>query len=148
MAMKVVPLCHQDQSLLRFEHMWEISFSILYTILIVNKYLLQHSRCKHTQVNADLEYYTHIRFLQYSVTVPQYHSIPRTMPFEENRHSALKKAQSFEHLRSVPSLFELKPISRVRRFQSCPDLLELDALTNVHPRLQEIITWGKQLFPL
>ena len=107
-------------------------------LAIVNEYC----KCKPTQLIVEyITCYETIMFEKKSIT----HSLCCTLnelgralrrePFLSR--CALKKTQSLSDLRTVPSLVELKPISG-KNSQSCPDLLELEALTNVHPKLRNI----------
>ena len=114
-------------------------FRYMYNFLaIVNEYC----KCKPTQLIVEyITCYETIMFEKESIT----HSLCCTLnelgralrrePFLSC--CALKKTQSLSDLRTVPSLVELKPISG-KIYQSCPDLLELEALTNVHPKLRKI----------
>ena len=113
-------------------------------LAIVNKYLLQCCKCNRTQLiveditcqqkilikeNSSIHIHfpcnTHINELGHAL---------RREPYLSS--CALKKTQSLGDLRIVPSLFEFKRMSG-NNSQSCPDLLELEALTNLHPKLRK-----------
>ena len=109
----------------------------MYTFLaIVNKYLLQCCKCNHTQLILK-----DISCFEFSLTLHPLcctlNELGRALRREPYLSScALKKTQSLGDLRTVPSLVEFKPMSG-NSSQSCPDLLELEALTNLHPKLRE-----------
>ena len=107
-------------------------------LAIVNKYLLQCCKCNRTQlIVEDISCYEKATFTKYPLccTLNELGRALRREPYLSS--CALKKTQSLGDLRTVPSLFEFKPISG-NNSQSCPDLLELEALTNLHPKLREI----------
>ena len=109
----------------------------MYNLLaIVNKYLLQCCKCNHTQLILE-----DISCLEFSLTLHPLcctlNELGRALRREPYLSScALKKTQSLGDLRTVPSLVEFKPMSG-NNSQSCPDLLELEALTNLHPKLRK-----------
>ena len=104
-------------------------------LAVVNKYLLQCCECNHTQlIVEDISCYE-FSFHDLYCTLNGLGRALRREPYLST--CALKKTQSLDDLRTVPSLFEVKTMSG-NNSQSCPDLLELEALTNLHPKLRKI----------
>ena len=115
---------------------YRLQYPMYNFLAIVNKYLLQCCEYNHTQLFVeDISCYEYI-----SLTNPlccTLNGLGRALRREPYLSScALKKTQSLGDLRTVPSLFEFKHISG-NNSQSCPDLLELEALTNLHPKLRK-----------
>ena len=107
----------------------------MYTFLaIVNKYLRKYN---HTQlIVEDISCYEDTSLIYYPLCCTL-NGLGRALRREPYLSScALKKTQSLGDLRTVPSLVEFKPMSG-NSSQSCPDLLELEALTYLHPKLRK-----------
>ena len=106
-------------------------------LAIVNKYLLQCCKCNRTQLIVEgISCYEEATFTKYPLccTLNELGRALRREPYLSS--CALKKTQSLGDLRTVPSLVEFNLISG-NNSQSCPDLLELEALTNLHPKLRK-----------
>ena len=103
-------------------------------LAIVNKYLLQC--CTYNRTQLIVEDISCCKMLWYPLCCTL-NGLGRALRREPYLSScALKKSQSLGDLRTVPSLVEIKPFSG-NNSQSCPDLLELEALTNLHPKLRK-----------
>ena len=115
---------------------YRLQYPMYNLLAIVNKYLLQCCKCNHTQLIVE-----DIFCFEFSLTLHPLcctlNELGRALRREPYLSScALKKTQSLGDLRTVPSLVEFKPMSGSNT-QSCPDLLELEALTNLHPKLRK-----------
>ena len=110
-------------------------------VAILNKYLLLCD--KPTQVIVQSVTCCSQKITSYSsverYTLPQVSSFSRALRREPYLSSCtLKKAQSLEDLNQAFSLIELKPIYTT--WESCPNLLELDELTKIHPHIDAAIS--------
>ena len=116
---------------------YRLQYPMYNFLAIVNKYLLQCCKCNHTQlIVEDISCYEDTSLIYYPLCCTL-NGLGRALRREPYLSScALKKTQSLGDLRTVPSLFEFKPMSG-NNSQSCPDLLELEALTNLHPKLRK-----------
>ena len=96
----------------------------------MNKYLLQCCKCNHTQlIVEDISCYEDTSLIYYPLCCTL-NGLGRALRREPYLSScALKKTLSLGDQSSEPSLVEFKPMSG-NNSQSCPDLLELEALTN------------------
>ena len=117
---------------IRYRHQYP-----MYNFLaIVNKYLLQCCKYNRTQLIVEDISCCESSLTEYPIccTLNELGRALRREPYLSS--CALKKTQSLGDLRTSPSLVEFKPMSG-NNSQSCPDLLELEALTNLHPKLRE-----------
>ena len=113
---------------------YRLQYPMYNLLAIVNKYLLQCSKCNHTQLIVEDISCFEIHGYPLCCTLNGLGRALRREPYLSS--CALKKTQSLGDLRTVPSLFEFKPMSG-NNSQSCPDLLELEALTDLHPKLRQ-----------
>ena len=112
---------------------YRLQYPMYNFLAIVNKYLLQCCKYNHTQLFVeDISCFDSSSTNPMCCTLSELGGALRREPYLSS--CALKKTQSLGDLRTVPSLVEFKPMSG-NNSQSCPDLLELEALTNLHPTI-------------